>query len=463
MKTPKPNHTESGKARPPLRSGIQFRLATVTTLVLIGILTLAGAILDRTFRASTLAGEQERLQLVIYSLMGAAHADALGIRVDELPEPRLSQPESGLYAAVWEPGTGREWRSPSALTTNVQRGQANAVLGEFRFSEVNAGGVPRFLLSYLVIWDDADESQLIFQVAADQAPTLATIGGFRRDLAWGLARVILLVIGAQILAIRWGLTPLRVMAEEVRALEEGRREGLSDNYPKELTGLRRNLAHFIDHEHRRRTRYRNALEDLAHSLKTPLAVIRNALGGPMAGEGQAPGERRLIAEQLDRMEGVVTHQLSRATVAGPVVVGRPVDLTRLAERLIRALKTAYADRGLAVEVRLPPSLSVRGDERDLMDLFGNLLENAFKYTRSQVRVSGEFDAGAVLRIEDDGPGVDAAIRDDILNRGARGDQVQPGQGIGLSVASELIQLYGGAFTIGDSPLGGASIEVRLPR
>ena len=446
-----------------MRKGIQFRLATVTTLVLIGILTLAGWILDRSFRASTLAGVEEQLRLVIYSLMGVAHADALGIRVDELSEPRLSQPESGLYAAVWEPGTGREWRSPSALTTNVDKGPVEAVLGEFRFSESNAGGVQRFLLSYLVIWDDADESQLIFQAAADQAPTLAIMGSFRRNLAWGLALVTLLVIGAQILAIRWGLRPLRVLAEEVRALEEGRREGLSDNYPKELTGLRQNLARFIAHEHRRRTRYRHALEDLAHSLKTPLAVIRNALGGSVPAEGEPHGESGLIAEQLDRMEGVVTHQLSRATVAGPVVVGRPVDIARLAERLIRALKTAYSDRGLAVEVHLPPALSVRGDERDLMDIFGNLLENAFKYTRSKVRISGQSGAMAVMRIEDDGPGVDAAIRDDILNRGARGDQVQPGQGIGLSVVSELIQLYGGAFRIGASPLGGASIEVRLPR
>ena len=446
-----------------MRSGIQFRLAMVTTLLLIGIFTLAGWILDRSFRASTLAGVEERLGSVIYSLMGTAYADASGIRVDELSEPRLSQPESGLYAAVWEPGTEREWRSPSALTTNVSRGQAEAVLGEFRFAESRAGEVPRFQLSYLAILDDADESQLIFQVAEDQTLTLAIIAGYRRNLAWGLALVVLLVIGAQFLAIRWGLTPLRVMAEEVRALEEGRREGLSDNYPKELTGLRQNLARFIAHEHRRRTRYRQALEDLAHSLKTPLAVIRNALGGFVPVAGEPPGERQLIAEQLDRMEGVVTHQLSRATVAGPVVVGRPVDLTRLAERLVRALKTAYADRGLAVEVRLPAALSARGDERDLMDIFGNLLENAFKYTRSQVRISGESGDGAALRIEDDGPGVDAAIREDILNRGARGDQMQPGQGIGLSVVSGLIQLYGGALTIGDSPLGGASIEVRLPR
>ena len=446
-----------------MRSGIQFRLAMVTTLLLIGIFTLAGWILDRSFRDSTLAGVEERLGSVIYSLMGAAHADASGIRVDELSEPRLSQPESGLYAAVWEPGTGREWRSPSALTTNVARGQAEAVLGEFRFAESRAGGVPRFQLSYLAILDDGDESQIIFQVAEDQRLTLAIIAGYRRNLAWGLALVILVVIGAQFLAIRWGLTPLRVMAEEVRALEEGRREGLSDNYPKELKGLRQNLARFIAHEHRRRTRYRHALEDLAHSLKTPLAVIRNALGGSVPVAGEPSGERQLIAEQLDRMEGVVTHQLSRATVAGPVVVGRPVDIARLAERLVRALKTAYAERGLAVEVRLPTALRVRGDERDLMDIFGNLLENAFKYTRSRVRISGESGSAAILRIEDDGPGVDAAIREDILNRGARGDQVQPGQGIGLSVVSELVQLYGGAINIGDSPLGGASIEVRLPR
>ena len=439
--------------------GIEARLVLITALVLFGFLALTGWLLDRAFRASTLAGVEEQLRLVIYSLLGAAEADAVGVRVDDLPEPRLSQPASGLYAVILDREGNPLWRSPSALATNVAAGSVDAVLGEFRFSRTVAGPTPRFALSYLVIWDDAAESELVFEVAADQAPTLAVINDFRSILFWGLGASTLLVTLAQILAIRWGLAPLRSMAKEVEELEEGRREHLSLGYPKELLGLQKNLERFIVHERRRRTRYRNALEDLAHSLKTPLAVIRNAL----AATGLGTQTRRLVSDQLDQMDGTVTHQLAKATGVGPVVVGKPIAVAGLIERLLRALQTAYADRALAVEMELPEGLAVRGDEGDLMEIFGNLLENAFKYTHSRVRISGQLGTRNLLRFEDDGPGVPAGIRQEVLGRGARGDQVTPGQGIGLSVVSELLALYGGSLAIGDSALGGASVEISLPR
>ena len=433
----------------------------VTALVLIGFLALTGWGLDRAYRASTLAGVEEQLRLVIYSLMGAAEVDAAGIGVAELPAPRLAQPNSGLYATIRDRRLGRQWRSPSTLASPVEMQPTEATLGAFRFSE-EAGEAPLFVLTYLAIWDDADESELIFQVAAGQAPALALIDGFRRILLWGLGAAALLVTVAQMLAIRWGLRPLRTMAKEVQELEEGGRERLSDGYPAELTGLRRNLERFIAHERQRRKRYRKALEDLAHSLKTPLAVLRNAAASPAADPRAEQDGRQLIAEQLGQMEQAITHQLSKATVVGPVVVGKPIAVAGLVERLLRALETAYSDSALRVETELPDGLAVRGDEGDLMEIFGNLLENAFKYGRSRVRVSGRFGAQNLLRIEDDGPGIPAGIREEVLNRGARGDQVAPGQGIGLSVASELVALYGGSLAIGESALGGACVEVRLP-
>ena len=438
-----------------VRIGIEARLVAVTTLVLIGFLALAGWVLERSFRASTLAGVEQQLRLVIYSLMGAAELDAAGIRIDDLPDPRLSRPESGLYAAVQERRLERVWRSPSALTTNVEMALAPAVRGEFSFTHDLDGAVPRYQSSYSVIWEDADETELIFQVAADQAPVLAAIGQFRRILLGGLGAVTALVVLVQVLAIRWGLRPLRTMAREVKELEEGRRERLSQRYPKELTGLRQNLERFVAHEQQRRSRYRNALENLAHSLKTPLAVIRNALGEQPAGA--------MVAEQLDQMERTVAHQLSKATVAGPAVVSQRIPLAGLIERLIRALKIAYAPLNLTYSLNIPKDLSVRGDEADLMEIFGNLLENACKYTRTQVRVSADPRAENTLRIEDDGPGVPREIRKEVLNRGTRGDRIQSGQGIGLSVASELLKLHGGALEITASPLGGACIVLALPR
>ncbi len=435
--------------------GIQSRLVVTTTCVLGAFLTLAGVVLDRSFKASTLAGAEEQLKLVVYSLMGVAEEYQDHVVFGELSEPRLSQPESGLYATVVEVDGNYEWRSPSALTTNVEFPETRPDLGEFVFSEVATGGVARYFLTYAVIWEDAQESVLVFQVATDQAPFRSVISGFRQNLYVGLGAVTLLVMIVQILAIRWGLTPLRVMAGEVKDLEEGRREQLSADYPKELRGLAENLDRFVEHEHRSRTRYRNALDDLAHSLKTPLAVIRNAL------REQVNGDPGLLQEQLDRMESTVTHQLSRASVSGPVVVSKSVNLHTVLTRLTRALQTAYLERGIQLEMRVPVDLQARGDEGDFMEIFGNVLENAFKYTSKRVRVSGCAGDRVTVRVEDDGPGIGPEIRRQVLNRGTRADQVQPGQGIGLAVVAELVTLYHGALDIDTSELGGAAIELTL--
>jgi two-component system sensor histidine kinase PhoQ len=297
---------------------------------------------------------------------------------------------------------------------------------------------------------------LTFHVAADWTPFQAQIRSFRRNLYAGVGAVTALFVLAQILAVRWGLRPLRTMAHEVREMEEGRRQRLSAAYPSELTGLAENLDRFVAHEERSRSRYRQAMEDLAHSLKTPLAVIRNALE-------RVPDEpRALLEEQLDRMQTTVTHQLSRASVAGPVIVGRPVDVASLVNRLLRALDTAYHDRNIRADVDLPDPCWVRSDERDLMEILGNLLENAFKYTSSQVRVSGAFGDGLTIRVEDDGPGIPLEVRGAVLDRGTRADEVQPGHGIGLSVVAELVALYHGRLHIEESPLGGACLELRMP-
>jgi len=447
-----------------LKAGIQTRLLLITTVVLGSFLSLAGIVLDRSFRASVLTGAEEQLKLVTYSLMGSMQKQGSALSFGaELPEPRLHQPESGLYATVLGRDDGSEWQSPSTVTTSIQIPQpAWTGLGQFEFKEFTGqDGVDRFVTHYSVIWED--EAVLNFAVATDQRPFLASIGNFRRNLYIGLGAVTLFFVLAQALAVRWGLRPLRIMAGEVRELEEGRRDRLSEAYPAELEGLAENLDRFIAHEERNRSRYRKAMEDLAHSLKTPLAVMRNELSARTS-----ETDNDLVRDQLDRMESTVTHQLNRASVSGPVVVGRAVDLAALVTRLLRALDTAYRDREIEVSRTLPDSLVVRGDERDLMEMLGNLLENAFKYTSSRVAISGErlggtSESGRIrLVIDDDGPGIDADLREQVLNRGTRVDEIQPGQGIGLAMVNELIGAYDGTLTIGESRWGGASIRLELP-
>jgi two-component system sensor histidine kinase PhoQ len=442
-----------------LKAGIQTRLLITTTLVLGTSLSLAGVVLDRSFQASIVAGAEEQLRLVIYSLMGSVdeYGDEMRFNLD-FPEPRLNQPESGLYAVVDSGDGDQRWRSPSVITTGVEFPADEVALGagEFRFDAARQGPVDRFFLNYAVIWEDTEEALLTFRVGTDQAPFRSAIQGFRRNLYVGLGAVTVLFVLAQYLAVRWGLIPLRTMAGEVREMEEGHRERLSDRYPTELHGLAQNLDRFVAHEQRSRARYRKAMEDLAHSLKTPLAVIRNALGE------QVPAGPALLTDQLDRMESSVTYQLSRASATGPVVVGRIVNVANMVERLVRALRTAYSERGIEVVQNIPAELNVRGDERDLMEMLGNLLDNAFKYTHSSVTIGAERDDVVCIVIDDDGPGIEPELRQQVLNRGTRADQVQSGQGIGLSVVAELVALYRGKLEITASPQGGARIRLELP-
>ena len=301
----------------------------------------------------------------------------------------------------------------------------------------------------------------------------------------GLTVVTLLVVGVQIVAIRWGLKPLRTMAEEVRDLEEGRREALSGAYPGELQAWPTTSAASSPTNNAAgpatampsmtsRTASRRPWRCCAtgwgrakgHALPYSEARPGSGAAHPSPDRetrgAQAHAEDpALMAEQLDRMEQAVYRQLSRATVTGPLLVARWVDLGRVLRRLGRALETANRGRGVSLDLDLVSDLRVRGDERDFMDLFGNIMENAFKYTHGRVRVTASADPRPTVRVEDDGPGIDPDVRGQVIDRGIRADRAQPGQGIGLAVVAELTALYNGSLEIGSSPLGGASVEVTL--
>jgi len=423
--------------------------------VLVLFLTITGFVLDRSFQASVVAGAEEQLQLVVFSLLGSAQEQEGEFDFDQgLPEPRLEQPESGLYAQISNDLGEVLWWSPSTLTTEVVFPVVNTQPGVYIFTDLEQP-VPRFVLSRTVIWEDVDNEQVVFSVATDQMPFLTSIAQFRRSLWFGLGAATTFFIITQLLALRWGLLPLRAMAQEVQELQDGERESLSEAYPQELTGLAVNLDQFVEHEKRSRSRYRNAMEDLAHSLKTPLAVAKNALL-----EHQVP--RMLLDEQIERMETTVTHQLSRASLAGPVVMGKSVALDEVVQRLLRALQTAYTERGICVTIDLETGATAMGDERDFMEMLGNLLENAFKYTQSQVQVSVARGNSVLITIEDDGGGIPESLRAEVLSRGARLDEIVSGQGIGLAVVSDLVQLYKGNLAIDDSEMGGAKISVTIP-
>ena len=436
----------------------------MTTVVLTCCLGVVALLLDESYRQAVLRGAEDQLRAVANGLLGAAVERGDRLVFAELGEQRLSQPDSGLYAYVDAAGAGVIWQSPTVLVAATGIADeppiARPAPGEWRFDAVQTAGDPRrFVYAYTVVWEALNDMELTFWVLADQRPYLRQLSAFRQDIVVWLGVAAAVFVAIQFAALRWGLAPVRRMADRIRGLESGKRRNIGDDYPRELSGLAGNLNRFIAHERANRDRYRRAMDDLAHSLKTPLAVLKNAVRHD--GEHAEPGAC-VLSEQIERMESTVGHQLSRAAAVPAALPLVRVSVMGTAERIVRAVERAYADKQVTTEL-VTSALSVRVDERDLMEMLGNLIENAFKYTRSRVRLSVRVAGPSVdVWVEDDGDGIAPAQRTAVLERGTRVDTKSPGQGIGLAVVVEIAAAYEGGLAIDTSDLGGARLRLRLP-
>ena len=440
---------------------IHRRLLLAASLVLAGFLGATGLALDKAFRDSAEAAMQERLQSYIYALLAAADEDSEGGMVPprDLPEPRFSKPDSGLYAIISRHGDDSLWQSGS-LTGRELGNTAQQSPGVRSFNRLALPGLQLYALAYGVAWEDdaGTEALYTFTVAEDTTVFEAEIDSFRSTLwRWlgGMALVLLLAQGA---ILRWGLQPLRRVTADLQRIEQGHAERLEGDYPGELTGLTSSLNSLIEHTKAVQSRYRNSLGDLAHSLKTPLAILQSS----QAGSDATDASHALLSEQVERMDEIISHQLQRAAVSGRSTLAAPVVIDRIVERLVRTLNKVYQEKQVAVELELDPDATFTGDEADLTEILGNLLENAYKYCRGAVRIGVQQDprpGGIVISIEDDGPGIPPDQVDTLLQRGRRMDESIPGQGIGMSMASEIIALYGGQLTFDNSPLGGTRVRI----
>lgn len=449
-----------------LTHSLRGRLAITTLFILLLFLGFTGYALDRAFQNSIENALLERLTVQIYALLSAAEVRTGQLFMPEtLPDPELNRIDSGRYAWVTDRSGAEIWRSPSAVSLDLNTPEAVAP-GRYSLTETQFGKEALFLFSYGIIWENLDgsETRYNFHILQDQAPTAAEISTFRTTLwRWlGGMGVLLLLIQAAVL--RWGLAPLPRLAEDLIKIEQGSQEQLSGNYPSELEGVAHNLNILIANERRQRQRYRNTLADLAHSLKTPLAILRGINADQL--NTQPRDAMQTIETQVARMDQIVSYQLQRAASPTVSLITRPVPLEPLVQKLMRSMTKVYQDKKLNYQLEIEKDCQFNGDERDLLEVLGNLLDNAFKACRSRVRLT----AGAtitqphrlIISIEDDGAGVPSAMQQEILKRGVRADSSHPGQGIGLAVAREIIDSYGGRLSIDRSDLGGARFSIELP-
>ena len=437
-------------------NSIRTRLLLGAALVLLAFLTGAGLAVQRANAESVRGAYFGRLQSTVYLLLAAAELDAGGelVMPPDFAEPRLSLPGSGLYAGIYNVPRDEQWQSASAVGLQP-RFQRSLPSGQWRFETVDGAGGSFLSVSYAVTWKaSALNSTLVLTVLEDRMAFDREVGTFARTLWLWLGGAAVLLLLAQLWLLRWGLAPLRQVASEIRRIEEGEQSRIEGRYPTEISGLTDNLNTLIQQERVRQTRQRDALSFLAHSLKTPLAVLRSALAEP----DHLPAT---VAQQVNRMDDIVQHQLGRAIAGGAARFAPPLLVAPILERIQAALAKVYADKALDFSIECPPELAWRIAEGDLFEMLGNLLDNAAKWARGRVGVRVWRDAGRLcICIEDDGPGF--SDTESVLRLHVRGDERVPGHGVGLAVVSDLVASHQGELKLVRGAMGGGRVDIVLP-
>ena len=302
-------------------------------------------------------------------------------------------------------------------------------------------------------------------VAADRAELESAVASFSRQLALSLT-----VLGLALLAAAWaqvslGLLPLRKLQAAVLSIRQGREQRLSGAFPAEVDPLVQDFNHVLDQNEQVVKRARQMAGNLAHAIKTPLAVLGNLATDQTSDRSAWAGQ---LQEQVVSIRHQVDWHLGRARASGAGITGLRTEVAPVVEGLVRVMRKVHARREdrpelLITVAPMPAGLQFAGESQDLQEMLGNLLDNACKWARCQVQIiASHADDRLRITIEDDGPGLGEAERSRVFERGVRADERTPGTGLGLDIARELVGLYQGEVRLGLAGLGGLRAELVLP-
>lgn len=423
------------------------------------------------------------LSLSLLLLLGGQYwlvSGAIRATAEDYVASRLRHDTEGLLAALrWQPDRVRLaasdtiYRHPySGHYYRIQAGERTLRSrslweADLPLPEVAVGASRRLhvsgpdnqpLLVRVAAFREGDRTVRI-AVAEDLTPLNSDLAAFQWRYGLVSMAVAAALLGLQWLLVAVGLRPLRRLQGEVAALERGERQALSEDVPAEVRPLVTELNRLLGVLGERLTRSRNALGNLAHALKAPLTrLFQAAEAAPVRDH---PALRDQILEPAQTIRERIDRELSRARLAAGSP-GQRFDPGREIPALIRALERIHADRDLAITYHGPEPGTAFGDREDLLELLGNLLDNACKWAESRVTVTAAIDGGLALTVADDGPGVSEAQRDQLTERGTRLDEVGEGHGLGLAIVGDIVSAYGGRMTFSRSPdLGGLAVHVKL--
>ena len=435
----------------------------------LAIILVTGILLSSLYREAVERAFDGRLQVYLRTLVAdlAAPETPDDKLAQGVSEPLFELPLSGWYwqvtqldsakpdirasRSLWDGGLPRLPVPTAAAALSVRSGYVNGPEDQkLRLVERTV--------------DLGDEGNYLVAVAGDAAEIEDDIRSFNRALIvtfCGLGLVLLLTTGFQ---VQFGLAPLKRISQQLAAIRSGHAERLEGRFPVEIAPLAREANALLDANREIVERARTHVGNLAHALKTPLSVLMNEASS----RADDPLSQK-VTEQADIMRDQIARHLERARMAARLtVIGTISDVAPVVLAIARTMEKTNRNKDLRLKVDVPEDARFRGERQDLEEMVGNLVDNACKWTQSRVAIEVlkeriEPDQQVVrIIVDDDGPGLSPAEREQVTRRGRRLDETKPGSGLGLSIVVELAALYGGTFTLGTSPIGGLRAELALP-
>jgi signal transduction histidine kinase len=445
------------------RNSLSVRLAAIAGIGSAIALVIAGLVFITLFRQSVERNFDARLNVHLQTLVGATITeegiDPAGAAL--IGEPRFTLPQSGWYWQIRDIAGGEVLAASGSLFGDrLALADFPPANGAVRIA-VLKGPAGRGLRGLERRISPPSGSSLAVLVAGDADAMAGEIAQFRFVVFSTLAIFATILAVGMAALVRFGLRPLRQVRGALKLVELGEKASLEGEYPEEITPLVDDLNTLLRSNREIVERSRTHVGNLAHALKTPIAVLIN----------EAKGEDPLAVKMRDQaaiMRDQIHHHLDRARMAAQTnVIGAVTPVAPVIEGILRVMRKVHDGRGITIEDDVAPDLRFRGEKQDLEEIIGNLVDNACKWAKSRVAINVHLEAVAgeprlSLTIDDDGPGLPSESRQRALRRGARLDESKPGSGLGLSIVFELVDLYGGTISLEDAAAGGLSAQISLP-
>ncbi|MFT5161621.1 MAG: two-component system sensor histidine kinase PhoQ [Alteromonadaceae bacterium] len=419
-------------------------------IIFVGIilLVLPGVFIsiEQAFKQSQIKALEQQLEANLYAIIGEIDLDAEQISVSSAFLPPLFNQEGSGTQALIEQNKKLIWQSDSALNTQPQVSSRTKTPGQAQFFFDQHYWHYTFALFFD---NDFGTRNIVLHIRQHESILDAQTAQFRQIIvAWffGIATILMLALAFGL----WStLQPIRELDLQIKRVEQGQAPAICGNFPIELTRVKEDINLLIARQDRQKNRYRASLSDLTHALKTPVAVLKSS----------AVCNDAMVTEQLDRMTHIIEHQLRKASSGGQDVWKKQVAVAPIGEKLLGVMAKIYHDKAIDFSQQLADDAYFYGDEADLMDILGNLIDNACKASSQAVKVTAKAGKALVLIIEDDGPGIAYELREKLLIRGQRLDTYEEGHGVGMAIVNDLVTSYHGTLEILDSPMGGAKFIV----